>query len=153
MTVQKTFANASPPYNVELTFQGVLGDVIARVDTNQDGRFDDWIAFFDSFGSWDVHLMTMLQAAGRADIDTPLKAVLWIQSRPKAEVDAVLKAAWNAVCKLIAEIVNKTWKRSSGPGPVDTSGNYRDPEEVFAALMAQTKHSEDSQGKAVLSIP
>jgi hypothetical protein len=153
VTVQKTFANASPPYNVELTFQGVLGDVIARVDTNQDGRFDDWIGFFDDFGGWDVHLMTLLQGAGRTDIDTPLKAVLWIQSRPKAEVDAVLKTAWNAVCKLIADIVNKTWKRSSSPAPIDTSGNYRDPEEVFAALMAQTKHSEDSQGKAVLSIP
>lgn len=152
MTVQKTFANASPPYNVELILHGGLGDVVARVDTNRDGTFEGFTEFFDSFGGWDVHLVSILRAAGRDDITTPLQAVQWIQSRPKSEVDAVLKSAWNAFLKLLADLVNKTWKRSGEP-PVDTSTTYRDPEAVFAALMAQTQHTEDAQGKAVLTYP
>lgn len=153
MTVQKTFANANPPYNVEILLQGVLGDVIARVDTNQDGRFEDWIQFFDSYGGWDIHLVTMLREAGRTDIETSLQATLWIQSRPRSEVDALLKPVWNAVCKLIAAIVNKTWKRAGTAPPANPVTSYVDAESVFAGLMAQTVHSEDAEGKAVLTLP
>jgi len=153
MAVQRTFANATPPYNVELMLQGVLGDVIARIDTDQDGRFEDWLGFLESFGGWDVHLVALCQAAGRADIQTPVQAVAWIQSRPKAEVEAVLKAAWNALLKELAALVNKYWKRTAGAPVADNGATFREPEEVFAYLMAKTVHSEDAEGKAVLTLP
>lgn len=151
--VLKVFSNANPPYSVEISLQGALGDVVCRVDLNNDRVYEGWIGFLDDFGGWDQHLLTMLQKAGRTDITTPLAAVQWIQSRPKAEVDAVIANAWREILKIISEMVNKYWKRAGADTPPPSTGSYQNGEEVFAALLARAQHTEDTDGKAVLILP
>ena len=144
----KKIFNLSPPFQLELTSSNIIGDVYIRIDAGADNTYEGVFDFFGSSGTWDEHLMRLLQAAGKTNITSGLQARIYMQSKPAAEMEAEVMAAWNTMLKDLAARVNQFWKKATSQLPQDA---YEEPEALFAALLARTQASESADGLAVLT--
>lgn len=142
--------NVNPPVDVEIQNNGGIGDVLIRADIGADGTYDSFFDFFGGQGSWEDHLVMLLQAAGRTDVTTRQQAAALLLAKSKEDMDVTVKEAWNAMLKALADILNLKWKpASTGAG---TGTNYTSAEEFFTALLSKTQAVEEG-GKLVLRIP
>lgn len=143
--------SVNPPVDVDLFNNGALGDIAVRADIGADGTFETFFDFLGGQGTWEDHLVLLLQAAGRADVTTRQQAVALLIAKPKSEMDMTVKDAWNAVLRALCDFLNIKW-RPSGTTTTPTGGSYQTAEEFFTALLAKTQ-AEVVDGKLVLRIP
>lgn len=142
--------SVNPPIDVDLFNNGALGDIAIRADIGADGTFETFFDFLGGQGNWDDHLVLLLQSAGRTDVTTRQQAAQLLISKPKEEIDAMLKDAWNAVLRALCEFLNIKWRPASAP--VQPGASYQTAEEMFTAFLAKTQ-AEVVDGKLVLRIP
>ena len=143
--------SVNPPIDVDLFNHGALGDIAVRADIGADGTFETFFDFLGGQGTWDDHLVLLLQAAGRSDVTTRQQAVALLIAKKKEEMDMTVKDAWNAVMKALCEFINVKWK-PAGSSPIPSGTSYQTAEEFFTALLAKTQ-AEVVDGKLVLKIP
>lgn len=93
----------------------------------------------------------MFREAGRTDMTQRLQALVYLQSTPKAEVEALVKAAWNAFLKLLCDLINSKWTPSGSAPPAPTPGvAYQSSEELFQALLDKSTARVEN-GKLVIT--
>lgn len=138
-------------FEIEIMAHSFIGDVIARLDIGDDDKIEGFLEFYGSSGTWDDHLLRILQASGRSDITTRVQAVAWLQSTPRAEADAVIKDAWNAMLKLLSDLVNRFWSPADAQPP-PAGAAHQTAQELFAAALDKTVARVEG-GKIVLTRP
>lgn len=137
----------NPPFQLDLDSNSLIGDVFVRVDAGADNTFEAMFDFFGSSGTWDEHLMRLLQAAGKTNITTPLQAVAYMQSKPAAEMEGEVLTAFNNMLKDLGAVVNRVWKRATGQLPADA---HQTAQSLFGALLARTQAGTDAADQACL---
>lgn len=146
MVIKKIFT-LNPAFLLEFGNNNLIGDVYIRIDAGADGTYEGNFDFFGSTGTWEEHLMYLLQASGR-NVTTPLQAVLLMQTTPRSEFEVMCLTGWNNMLKDCAARLNQLWKAATGQLP---SGAHQDVQVFFAAMMTRTSASTDAENKAVLT--
>lgn len=147
--MKKIFTTLNPALSIEFWDNNIIGDVYLRIDAGADGKYEGNFDLLGSSGTWEEHLMRLLQASGRPDITSPLQAVILMQSTPAAEFEAMCLSGWAAMLKDLGVRVNQLWKAATGQLPTSA---HQDVKVFFAAMLARTQASTDANNQAVFTV-